>query len=63
MSTDLFEPFQLMRNRADKRGVAEPSTFYGGSEVGYTDYPFYNDEETQGREGHHDQHNNARSHC
>ena len=23
--------------------VADPSTFYGGDEVGYTDYPFYND--------------------
>ena len=23
---------------------ADPSTFYGGSEVGYTDYPFYNSE-------------------
>lgn len=25
---------------------ADPSTFYGGSEAGYTDYPFYGDEET-----------------
>lgn len=25
---------------------ADPSTFYGGGEVGYTDYPFYSDEKT-----------------
>lgn len=26
--------------------AADPSTFYGGSEAGYTDYPFYRGEET-----------------
>ena len=26
---------------------ADPSTFYGGSEAGYTDYPFYRGEETE----------------
>ncbi|MBI3563067.1 MAG: alkene reductase [Gammaproteobacteria bacterium] len=26
--------------------AADPSTFYGGSEAGYTDYPFYHAEET-----------------
>ena len=25
--------------------AADPSTFYGGSEAGYTDYPFYRGEE------------------
>lgn len=25
---------------------ADPSTFYGGGETGYTDYPFYRNEET-----------------
>lgn len=28
---------------------ADPSTFYGGSEAGYTDYPFYRGEETYAR--------------
>jgi N-ethylmaleimide reductase len=27
--------------------LADPSTFYGGSETGYTDYPFYRGAETQ----------------
>lgn len=27
--------------------AADPSTFYGGTEAGYTDYPFYRGEETQ----------------
>lgn len=26
--------------------AADPSTFYGGSQAGYTDYPFYHDEGT-----------------
>jgi len=51
MSADLFEPFQLgdltLANRMVMAPLneADPSTFHGGSEAGYTDYPFYRGEQ------------------
>lgn len=43
--------------------AADPTTFYGGNEVGYTDYPFYRNEETQTGIVFHERQDNARLHC
>lgn len=39
----------LMRRYREKLPLneADPATFYGGSEAGYTDHPFYRGEKTQ----------------
>lgn len=42
---------------------ADPTTFYGGSEAGYTDYSFYPSEVTPARGGFDERQDNARLHC
>ena len=43
--------------------AADPSTFYGGGEAGYTDYPLYRGKETYAEGVFHERQDHTRSHC